>query len=60
MRELALIAREVMRVEHWSRTGGGWSLRDVDAPDAALHLTALDCSILLREIYERVQFALES
>ncbi len=59
LQEVALIAQEVIRVEHWSRIGGTWSLRDVDAALTALHLSSLECSIPLREIYERVEFALE-
>ncbi len=57
LREIVLMAQDVMSVQHWSRTGGTWGLRDVDA---VLHLPSLDCSIPLREIYERVEFALES
>lgn len=59
LQEVALIVQAVMRVENWRRAGGSWLLRDVAAPDGALHLTALDCSIPLREIYERVELAPE-
>ncbi len=59
LREYVLIAQDRMRIERWVREGDRWDRTDVDGPDAVLALTAVDCAVPLREIYERVELAPE-
>jgi Uma2 family endonuclease len=56
--DIVFVSEYRMRVEHYVRRADGeWTLRDVTAPDAAISIDSLDCSLTLAEIYERVKLS---
>ncbi|HET7321600.1 MAG TPA: Uma2 family endonuclease, partial [Longimicrobiaceae bacterium] len=57
LQEYILVAQDRVSVEQYTRQGDVWMLSETDDPDGALTLTSVDCSIPLREIYDRVDFA---
>lgn len=57
--EYVLIAQDKVRVEHFVRQDRQWLLSDADDLDSTIHLTAIGCSLSLREIYDKVEFPSE-
>jgi Uma2 family endonuclease len=54
-REYLLIAQENVHVEHMVRQGDGrWLLTELRDPQQTVTLEAIDCSLVLAEIYESV------
>lgn len=54
--EYLLIAQNDFRVEHYVRQPDGrWTLTDIRAPEASVELDSIQCSPLLRDIYEKVE-----
>jgi Uma2 family endonuclease len=54
--EYVMIAQNQVRVERYVRQGRSWVLAEFSALDETLHLASIDCEVLLREIYDRVEF----
>jgi Uma2 family endonuclease len=57
LREYLLVAQDTMRVERFVRQGEQWVLTELNAPDDVLEIAAIDCRVVLREIYARVTLA---
>jgi Uma2 family endonuclease len=55
LQEYVLVAQDRVRVERYVRQGEQWVLSELSAREDVLALTAIDCQIGLREIYERVR-----
>lgn len=56
LQEYVLISQDKLRVEHYLRRGNEWILTELSDPDDTLHLPTIDCSVPLREIYDKVEF----
>jgi Uma2 family endonuclease len=52
--EYVLVAQDRARMEHYGRRGEQWVLTVAEKLDAELMLSALDCTLSLAEVYERV------
>lgn len=57
LRGYLLIAQDEYRIDAYRKDGNGrWLLEDAQGLDAALDLGVADCTLALREIYDRVVF----
>ncbi|NOT54552.1 MAG: Uma2 family endonuclease [Deltaproteobacteria bacterium] len=56
LRDYLLIAQNQVRVEHYVRQGDNWLLSEASVLDGAIHLSSINCEVVLRDIYERVEF----
>jgi Uma2 family endonuclease len=56
LRHYVLIAQDKVRVEHYVRQGEQWVLSEASALDSTVPLASIGCEVVLREIYERVEF----
>jgi Uma2 family endonuclease len=56
LRDYLLIAQNQVRVEHYIRQGDHWLLSEASVLDGAIHLSSINCEVVLRDIYERVEF----
>ena len=54
LQEYILIAQDKVRVERYVRQGDQWVLSELSALDDVLHIDAIDCSVRLSDVYERV------
>ncbi len=54
--EYVLVSQDKVRVEHYTRQAGGWLLTEISDLDGVLRLASIDCSVRLRDIYDKVQF----
>jgi Uma2 family endonuclease len=52
-----LIAQDKVRIEHYVRQGVQWILSEASTLDETVHLAAIDCDAVLRDVYDKVQFA---
>jgi Uma2 family endonuclease len=57
LREYVLVSQDRMRVERYARRGDDWERTELSRPDDALMIAAIDCTIRLADVYERVAFA---
>jgi len=53
-----LVAQDQVRIEHYVRQGAQWVLSEASTPDETVHFAAIDCDVALRDIYDKVQFAM--
>ena len=60
LQEYVLVAQDQMRVECYRRHGDVWIFRELSEPDAVLELPSVGCAVALRDVYERVEFGVES
>lgn len=60
LREYVLVAQDKVRVEHYQREGEQWVLSEISDPRGTLRLAALDSSVDVGAIYEKVDFAAEA
>jgi Uma2 family endonuclease len=57
LQEYLLIAQDSYRVEHYTRQANDqWLLTDVSGADASLTLHAIQCTLLVADLYEKVSF----
>ncbi len=56
LRDYVLVSQHRPRVEHYSRRGEEWVLRELDGLDGVLRLPDLDCELPLADIYDKVSF----
>lgn len=56
LRDYVLIAQDKVRVEHYARQGDQWVLSEASALSSTVHLSSISCEMVLRDIYERVEF----
>jgi Uma2 family endonuclease len=57
LQEFLLVAQDKVRIEHCVRQGAQWVLSEASTLDEMVHLAAMDCDVVLRDIYDKVQFA---
>lgn len=57
LREYLLVAQDRMRVEHYLRGDEHWILTELNEPEALLELPTIDCGVLLKDIYDKVDLA---
>jgi Uma2 family endonuclease len=57
LQEYLLVAQDKVRIEHYVRQGAQWLLSEASALDETVHLAAIDCDMVLRDVYDKVQFA---
>ncbi|MFN8472634.1 MAG: Uma2 family endonuclease [Anaerolineae bacterium] len=55
--EYILVAQDKVRVEHYVRQDDGWLLSEISDLDGVLRLASIDCSVPLRDIYDKVEFS---
>ncbi len=56
LREYLLVAQDEVRVEHYTRQGRDWLLREVHDLGDSIHLPSLDGTLALTAVYEDVEF----
>jgi Uma2 family endonuclease len=56
LQEYLLVSQTRARIERFVRQGMNWVLTEYDGLDATVPLRAIDCSLALREVYDKVQF----
>ena len=57
--DYVLVSQDKVRVEHYVRygeTGEQWILTEISDPEGTLHLASINCEVVLRDIYDRVEF----
>ena len=57
LRDYVLIAQNKVRVEHYVRQGNQWVLSEASTLSSAVHLSSISCEVVLRDIYERIEFS---
>ncbi|ETX04060.1 MAG: hypothetical protein ETSY2_31015 [Candidatus Entotheonella gemina] len=56
LQDYLLVAQDKVRIEHYVRQGDQWILSEVNGLNDTLHLAAVDCTIALQDVYDKVQF----
>jgi Uma2 family endonuclease len=57
LQEYVLIAQDSRRIEHYVRQADGqWLFADTDQSDASLDLPSIGCTLLIADVYEKVEF----
>ncbi len=56
LREYVLVAQDRPHVERYVRAGDGWVLTEFDRLDDVVALPSVDATLVLRDVYERVEF----
>ncbi|HYH20916.1 MAG TPA: Uma2 family endonuclease [Azospirillum sp.] len=51
-----LVSQDEPRVDVFSRDGSGWRLEVFTGPDTNIPLPAIDCTLAMADVYERVTF----
>lgn len=57
--DYVLVAQDTVQIEHYVRqdnTGGHWDFTVTSDPSGTLHLPSIGCNVIVRDIYERVEF----
>jgi Uma2 family endonuclease len=54
--EYLLIAQDSVRIEHYTLRDNEWVLIDATTLDAIITLHSIDCTLLLKDVYEKVDF----
>jgi Uma2 family endonuclease len=57
LQEYLLVAQDKVRIEHYVRQGAQWLHTEASTLDETVHLAAIDCDVVLRDVYDKVQFA---
>lgn len=60
--DYVLVSQDKARMEHYVRygdTGEQWVLSEISDPNGRLHLASIGCDVMLRDIYDKVEFAAE-
>jgi Uma2 family endonuclease len=56
LQDYLVVSQNTAHVEHYSRQGEQWVLRDVVGLDAVVRLESIGCTLALADVYEKVQF----
>jgi Uma2 family endonuclease len=56
LRDYLLVSQRRPRVEHYTRRGEEWVLRELDGLDGVVRLPDIGCELPLTEIYDKVTF----
>lgn len=59
LQEFVLVSQAEYQVEVFRRERDRWAYFEFEGPDAELRLESIDCTIPLRQIYEKVDFTAE-
>ncbi len=54
VRDIVLIAADSFHVEHWVRSGDGWTVRDAIGRDTTITLSSFDIRLRLADLYDGV------
>jgi Uma2 family endonuclease len=54
--DYVLIAQDKVRVEHYVRQDRQWVFSEADEWNDTIHLNSIDCTLALRDIYDKVEF----
>ena len=55
LKEYLLIAQDAYHIDHFVRQGEiGWLLTEHVGPETTLHLSSIDCTLALADVYEKV------
>ena len=57
LRDYVLVSQRRPRLEHYTRRGEDWVLREIDGLDAVLRLPDIGCELPLADIYDKLTFA---
>lgn len=57
LREYVLVSQHQPLIERFERRGESWWLGDAIGLDSSIMLTSIECTLALRDVYERVEFA---
>ncbi|HLC16698.1 MAG TPA: Uma2 family endonuclease [Thermodesulfovibrionia bacterium] len=57
LQEYLLVAQDQVLVEHYVRQGKLWVLTEESNPDGIVHLVSIDCTLSLKEVYDKVEFS---
>ncbi len=55
IQDYLLISQDRMRVEHYARRAGGWTLHDATA-DERIRIESIGCELTVSDMYQRVHF----
>lgn len=58
LKQYVLVSQDEPYVEVFTREGDMWTYSDFGGLDAAVHLSSIDCTIALADLYTRVRFEL--
>lgn len=58
--EYVLVAQDRVSIEYYRREASGWVLTEWSHPDALLRLASIGCDLVLRDIYDKVEFQSEA
>jgi Uma2 family endonuclease len=56
LQEYLLISQDKIRVEHYLRRDHEWIFTELSELDGTLYMASVDCSVALRDIYDKVDF----
>ena len=56
LQDYLLVAQDKIRIEYYVRQGAQWVLSEVSTLDETVHLAAIDCDVVLRDVYDKIQF----
>nr|CAX83999.1 conserved uncharacterized protein [uncultured bacterium] len=59
VQEIVLLSTMAFKAELWRRSGGDWTVSDIEGKDALLHLTSINVKFPLEVIYSGVAFETE-
>ncbi len=57
LREYVMVAQDEVHVERYTRQGDEWLLTELSRLEDTLRLESIGCTVAVREIYAKVQFA---
>ena len=57
LQDYLLVAQDKVRIEHYVRQGTKWVLAELSDLNDTVPLATIDCAIILRDVYDKVQFA---
>jgi len=57
LKDYLLVAQDKMRVEHYTRGAGEWTLHDATGPEEKIRVESIGCELGVSEVYRRVGFA---
>jgi Uma2 family endonuclease len=60
LQEYVLVSLNEIRIEHYARRGEQWVLTEISDSDGMLRLASIGAEVLLRDIYDKVQFESEN
>ena len=60
LQEYMLVAQDAYHIEHYvNQNDGNWLLMPYDTIEAQIHLTAIDCTLALVDVYDKVDLSPE-